>query len=113
MNSNAVISCCWTLGSTTEDPFLLSLLFLIKSKEVKVFPTKIRHFTTRNFACSWFCNTADPQSKASGIAKSKFSVAWLWKQDGKEESPHPWCSASQKHHLSPGLKEITIPCYWP
>lgn len=49
MNSNAVISCCWTLGSTTEDPFLLSLLFLIKSKEVKVFPTKIRHFTTRTF----------------------------------------------------------------
>lgn len=49
MNSNAVISCCWTLGSTTEDPLLLSLLFLIKSKEVKVFPTKIRHFTTRTF----------------------------------------------------------------
>lgn len=49
MNSNTVISCCWTLGSTTEDPFLLSLLFLIKSKKVKVFPTKIRHFTTRTF----------------------------------------------------------------
>lgn len=50
INANPVINCCWTFGSATEDPVLVSLIFLLlRAEEVKVFLTKIRHLTPRTF----------------------------------------------------------------
>lgn len=70
---------------------LLSLLFLLKAREVRVFLTKIRHLKAIVEIVHAVVpyNTADLPPKAYGIATSKFSVAWLWNQDGRAQ-----CSAS-------------------
>lgn len=50
INSNSVINYCWTPGSTTEDPLILSLFFFfLRAEAARVFPTKIRHLTPRTF----------------------------------------------------------------